>query len=110
MQRGFDGAHVHVCRLVACADLLVPVVVYEAGAVAFDTDGDGHCVDVADVFGEVVTLLVREAVPRVGECLHDGEVCGAGGEERGGVGDLVDVGVHGVASFLLGCFLRMRLL
>lgn len=70
-QRGFDGAHVHVCCLVVCADLLVPVLVYEAGAVTFDTDGDGHLVVVADIGGEVVLLFVSEAVPRVGERLHD---------------------------------------
>ena len=98
-ERGFDGAHVRVCCLVVCADLLVPVVVYEAGAVAFNCDGDGHLVVVADVFGEVGLLLVGETVPRVGERGHDGEVCGAGTEERGGVGDLVDVGVHGWVSF-----------
>lgn len=100
-QRGFDGAHVRVCCLVVCANLLVPFVVYEAGAVAFNADGDGHLVVVADVFGEVGLLLVGEAVPRVGERCHDGEVCGAGGEERCGFGDLVDVGVHGWVSFSL---------
>ena len=100
-ERGFDGAHVRVCRLVVCADLLVPFVVYEAGAVAFDADGDGHLVVVADVFGEVSLLFVGETVPRVGERGHDREVGGAGGEERGGVGDLVDVGVHGWVSFSL---------
>lgn len=99
-QRGFDGARVRVCRLVVCADLLVPFVVYEAGAVAFNADGDGHGVDVADVFGEVSLLLVGETVPRVGERGHDGEVCGAGTEERCGFGDLVDLGgVHGWVSF-----------
>ena len=35
-RRGFDGARGRVCCLVVCADLLVPVVVYEVGAVAFD--------------------------------------------------------------------------
>ena len=110
-ERGFDGALVCVgCAAVGVADCLVPFVVYEAGAVAFDADGDCHLVVVADVFGEVSLLFVGEAVPRVGERGHDRVVGGAGGEERGGVGDLVDVGVHGVASFLLGCFLRMRLL
>ena len=110
-ERGFDGALVCVgCAAVGGVDCFVPFVVYEAGAVAFDADGDGHLVVVADVFGEVGLLLVGEAVPRVGERVHDGEVCGAGTEERCGFGDLVDVGVHGVASFLLGCFLRMRLL
>ena len=109
-QRGFDGAHVRVCCLVVCADLLVPVVVYEVGAVAFNCDGDSHLVVVSDVAGEVVSLFVGEGVPRVGERGHDRVVGGAGGEGRGGVGDLVDVGVHGVASFLLGCFLRMCLL
>ena len=100
-QRGFDGAHIRVCRRVVCSDFLAPVVVYEAGAVAFDADGDGHVVVVADVGGEVGLLLVGEAVPRVGERLHDSEVCGAGGEEVGGFGDLVDVGVHGWVSFSL---------
>lgn len=101
-QRGFDGAHVRVCCLVVCADLLVPVVVYEAGAVAFDTDGDGHLVVVADVGGEVSLLLVGETVPRVGERVHDREVCGAGTEGRCGFGDLVDLGgVHGWVSFSL---------
>ena len=82
----------------------MPFVVYEAGAVAFDADGDGHGVDVADVGGKIVALLVGETVPRVGERVHDGEVCGAGTEERCGFGDLVDgdgVGVHGWVSFSL---------
>lgn len=105
-QRGFDGARVRVCCLVVCAVLLVPVVVYEVGAVAFNCDGDSRLVVVSDVAGEVVSLFVGEGVPRVGECGYDREV-GGGGEECGGVGGLVDVGV---ASFLLGCFLRMRLL
>ena len=101
-QCGFDGAHIRVCCRVVCSDFLVPVVVYEAGAVTFDTDGDGHVVEVADVFGEVGLLLVGEAVPRVGERVHDGDVCGAGSEERCGFGDLVDVGAHGgFPSFLL---------
>lgn len=76
VQCGFEGAHVCVCRRVARADCLVPFVVHEAGAVAFNADGDGHLVVVADVFGEVGLLLVGEAVPRVGERGHDGEVCG----------------------------------
>ena len=100
-ERGFDGAHIRVCRRVVCSDFLVPVVVYEAGAVAFDADGDGHVVVVADVGGDVGLLFVGEAVPRVGERVHDGEVCGAGSEERCGFGDLVDVGVHGWVSFSL---------
>ena len=111
-QRGFDGAHVRVCCLVVCADLLVPVVVYEAGAVAFDADGDGHGVDVADVGGEVSLLFVGETVPRVGERVHDREVCGAGTEGRCGFGDLVDLGgVHGWVSFSLvvGVFLVLVL-
>ena len=83
-------------------DCLVPFVVYEAGAVAFDADGDGHLVVVADVFGEVSLLFVGKTVPRVGERVHDGEVCGAGSEERCGFGDLVDLGgVHGWVSFSL---------
>ena len=104
-QRGFDGALVCVgCAAVGGVDCFVPFVVYEAGAVAFDADGDSHLVVVADVFGEVSLLLVGEAVPRVGERVHDGEVCGAGTEERRGFGDLVDgdgVGVHGWVSFSL---------
>lgn len=81
-QRGFDGALVCVgCAAVGGVDCFVPFVVYEAGAVAFNADGDGHGVDVADVFGEVGLLLVGEAVPRVGERGHDGEVGGAGTEE-----------------------------
>ena len=101
-ERGFDGALVCVgCAAVGGVDCFVPFVVYEAGAVAFDADGDGHLVDVADVFGEVGLLLVGEAVPRVGERGHDGEVGGAGSEERCGFGDLVDVGVHGWVSFSL---------
>ena len=101
-ERGFDGALVCVgCAAVGVVDCFVPFVVYEAGAVAFDADGDGHGVDVADVFGEVSLLFVGETVPRVGERGHDGEVCGAGSEERCGFGDLVDVGVHGWVSFSL---------
>lgn len=101
-QRGFDGALVCVgCAAVCGVDCFVPFVVYEAGAVAFNADGDGHGVDVADVFGEVGLLLVGEAVPRVGERGHDGDVCGAGSEERRGFSDLVDVGVHGWVSFSL---------
>lgn len=109
-EEGFESAHVFDCCRVAAADCAVPFVIYESGAVAAHADGDGHVIEVADVFGEVSLLLVRERVPCVGERGHDGEVCGAGGEAVGGFGDLVDVGVHGVASFLLGCFLRMRLL
>lgn len=101
-ERGFDGALVCVgCAAVGGVDCLVPFVVYEAGAVAFNADGDGHLVVVADVFGEVSLLFVGETVPRVGERVHDGEVCGEGTEERCGFGDLVDVGVHGWASFSL---------
>ena len=102
-ERGFDGALVCVgCAAVGVVDCFVPFVVYEAGAVAFDADGDGHLVVVADVFGEVSLLFVGEAVPRVGERGHDGEVCGAGTEERCGFGDLVDLGgVHGWVSFSL---------
>ena len=100
-QQGFEAAHVLAGCEVAAADCAVPFVVYEASRVAAEGEGDGHVVEVADVFGEVVSLFVGERVPRVGERLHDGE----GGEEVGGFGDLVDgdgVGVHGVASFLLG--------
>ena len=104
-ERGFDGALVCVgCAAVGGVDCFVPFVVYEAGAVAFNADGDGHGVDVADVGGKIVALLVGETVPRVGERVHDGEVCGAGTEERCGFGDLVDgdgVGVHGWVSFSL---------
>ena len=104
VQQGFEAAHVlDGCR-VAAADCAVPFVVYEASRVAAEGDGDGHVVEVADVFGEVVSLFVGERVPRVGESLHDREVCGAGGEEVGGFGDLVDgdgVGVHGWVSFSL---------
>ena len=104
-ERGFDGALVCVgCAAVGGVDCFVPFVVYEAGAVAFNADGDGHGVDVADVGGKIVALLVGETVPRVGERGHDGEVCGAGTEERCGFGDLVDgdgVGVHGWVSFSL---------
>lgn len=104
-ERGFDGALVCVgCAAVGGVDCLVPFVVYEAGAVAFDADGDGHLVVVADVFGEVSLLFVGETVPRVGERVHDGEVCGAGTEERRGFCDLVNgdgVGVHGWVSFSL---------
>ena len=99
-ERGFDGALVCVgCAAVGGVDCFVPFVVYEAGAVAFNADGDGYLVVVADVFGEVGLLLVGETVPRVGERVHDREVCGAGTEERCGFGDLVDVGVHGWVSF-----------
>ena len=69
-QWGFDGAHVRVCCLVVCADLLVSVVVYEVGAVAFNCDGGSHLVVVSDVAGEVVSLFVGEGVPRVGERGH----------------------------------------
>lgn len=102
-ERGFDGALVCVgCAAGGVVDCLVPFVGDEAGAVAFDADGDGHLVVVADVFGEVGLLFVGEAVPRVGERGHDGEVCGAGTEERRGFGDLVDLGgVHGWVSFSL---------
>ena len=103
-ERGFNGALVCVgCATVGGVDCLVPFVVYEAGAVAFDADGDGHLVVVADVFSEVGLLFVGERVPRVCERGHDGEVCGAGTEERCGIGDLVDLGggVHGWASFSL---------
>ena len=110
VQQGFEAAHVLAGCEVAAADYTVPFVVYEAGAGAAEGDGDGHVVKVANVAGEVGLLFVGEAVPRVGKRLHDREVCGPGGEEVGGGCDLVDVGVHGVASFLLGCFLRMRLL
>ena len=82
-ERGFDGALVCVgCAAVGVADCLVPFVVYEAGAVAFDADGDGHLVVVADVFGEVSLLFVGEAVPRVGERGHD-RVVGGAREARG---------------------------
>ena len=58
-------------------------------------DGVGRCVVVAGVFGEVGLLLV-------GERVHDGEVCGAGGVEVGGFGGLVGLGgVHGWVSFSL---------
>lgn len=111
-QRGFDGALVCVgCAAVGGVDCFVPFVVYEAGAVAFDADGDGHVVVVADVGGDVGLLFVGETVPRVGERGHDREVGGAGSEERCGFGDLVDVGVHGWVSFSLvvGVFLVLVL-
>ena len=104
VQQGFEAAHVLAGCEVAAADCAVPFVVYEASRVAAEGDGDGHVVDVADVFGEVGLLLDGERVPRVGERLHDGEVGGAGGEEVGCFGDLVDgdgVGVHGWVSFFL---------
>ena len=102
-QRGFDCALVCVgCATVGGVDCFVPFVVYEAGAVTFDADGDGHCLVVANAFGEVGLLFVGERVPRVCERGHDGEVCGAGTEERRGFGDLVDLGgVHGWVSFSL---------
>lgn len=59
-QRGFDGALVRVCCLVVCAILLVPVVVYQVGVVAFSCDGGSHLVVVSDVAGEVGALLVGE--------------------------------------------------
>ena len=102
VQQGFEAAHVLAGCEVAAADCVVPFVVYEASRVAAEGDGDGHVVVVADVFGEVGLLFVGERVPRVGERLHDGEVCGACGEEVGGFGDLVDLGgVHGWVSFSL---------
>ena len=102
VQQGFEAAHVLAGCEVAAADCAVPFVVYEASRVAAEGEGDGHVVEVADVFGEVVALLVGERVPRVGERLHDGEVCGACGEEVGGGCDLVDLGgVHGWVSFSL---------
>ena len=100
VQQGFEAAHVLAGCRVAAADCAAPFVVYEASRVAAEGDGDGHCVVVADVFGEVGLLLVGERVPRVGERLRDGEVGGAGGEEVGGFGGLVDLGgVHGCVSF-----------
>ena len=82
------------CR-VAAADCAAPFVVYEASRVAAEGDGVGRCVVVGDVFGEVGLLLV-------GERVHEGEVCGAGGEGVGGFGVLVDLGgVHGWVSFSL---------
>ena len=102
VQQGFEAAHVLAGCEVAAADCAVPFVVYEASRVAAEGDGDGHVVDVADVFGEVGLLLDGERVPRVGESLHGGEVGGAGGEEVGCFGDLVDGdGVHGWVSFFL---------
>lgn len=112
-EEGFESAHVFDCCRVAAADFAVPFVVYEAGAGAAHADGDGHVIEVADVFGEVVALLVRERVPRVGERLHDGEVCRVGGEARCGFGDLVGLGgVHGCVSFSLvvGVFSCLALL
>ena len=95
VQRGFEAAHVLAGCRVAAADCAAPFVVYEASRVAAEGDGVGHCVVVAVVFGEVGLLLV-------GERVHDGEVCGAGGEEVGGFGGLVDLGgVHGWVSFSL---------
>lgn len=110
VQEGFETVQVFGGSVVIFANILVPFVGDEVGAGAAHADGDGHGVVVADIGGEVGTLLVRESVPRVGERLHSGEACGAGREANGGFCDLVDVGVHGVASFLLGCFLRMCLL
>ena len=101
VQEGFEAARVLAGCEVAAADLLVSFVVYGASRVAAEGDGGGHCVVVADVFGEVGFLLVGERVPRVGGRLYGGEVCGAGGEVVGGFGDLVDVGVHGWVSFSL---------
>lgn len=102
VQQGFEAAHVLAGCEVAAADCVVPFVVYEASRVAAEGEGDGHVVVVADVFGEVGLLLVGERVPRVGERGHDGEIGGAGGEEVGGFGDLVDLGgVHGWVSFSL---------
>ena len=100
-ERGFDGALVCVgCAAVGGVDCFVPFVVYEAGAGAAHADGDCHGVVVADVAGEVGALLVGEGVPRVGERLHDCEVCGTRGESDGCFGDLVDLGgVHGWVSF-----------
>ena len=104
VQEGFEAAHVLACGRVVCADCAVPFVVYETSRAAAESDGDGHVVEVADVFGEVGLLPVGEGVPRVGERGHDGEVGGACGEEVGGGGDLVDddgVGVHSWVSFSL---------
>ena len=84
VQRGFEAVHVLAGCRVAVTDCAVPFVVYEASRVAAEGDGDGRLVVVADVFGEVGLLLVGERVPRVGERLRDGEVCGAGGEGVGG--------------------------
>lgn len=82
------------CR-VAAVDCAVSFVVYGAGRVAAEGDGVGLCVVVAGVFGEVGFLLV-------GECVRDGEVCGAGGEGVGGFGVLVGLGgVYGWVFFSL---------
>ena len=95
VQCGFEVANVCVCCRVVFADFFVPFVVYEASRIAAHADGDGHCLEVADVFGEVCLLFVGEAVPCVGECDHGGEVCGPGGEEVGCGCDLVDDDVVG---------------
>ena len=78
VQQGFEAAHVLAGCRVAAADCAAPFVVCEASRVAAEGDGVGYCVVVADVFGGVGFLLVGGAVPRVGERLHDGEVCGRG--------------------------------
>lgn len=83
-QQGFEAAHVLAGCEVAAADCAVPFVVYEASRVAAEGEGDGHVVEVADVFGEVVSLFVGERVPRVGE--------------RGIVGEVQDGGTVGEVS------------
>lgn len=110
VQQGFEAAHVLAGCEVAAADCSVPFVVYEAGAVAAEGDGDGHCLEVADACSEVGLLLVGERVPRVGERNHDGEVGGAGGEEVGCCCDLVDDDVGGEGVRHGACFFLVVLL
>lgn len=59
-QEGFDAVRVLPCDLVVLSGGFVPVLGDEAGAGAAHTDGDGHCVDVADVCGEVSLLFVGQ--------------------------------------------------
>lgn len=69
VQEGFETVQVFGGSVVIFANILVPFVGDEVGAGAAHADGDGHGVVVADIGGEVGTLLVRESVPRVGERL-----------------------------------------
>lgn len=68
-EEGFESAHVFDCCRVAAADCAVPFVIYESGAVAAHADGDGHVIEVADVFGGG-GLRVSEGVRR---SLYSGE-------------------------------------